>query len=214
MVADWGPTTSRQGHSISRGLDFVLALGALVALAPLLVLLASMIKFQDGGPVFYPHTRLGRGGARFGCLKFRTMCVDAPERLASLLANSPRARAEWLATHKLKADPRVTPLGRFLRNSSLDELPQLLNVLRGDMSLVGPRPIVEGEIGYYGELFELYCQVRPGITGLWQVSGRSDTTYTERVALDAQYVRSKCLALDLEILLKTIPAVVQRKGAY
>ncbi len=197
-----------------RALDLLVAIPALVFFLPLLAVMAIAIKLQDGGPVFYRQQRLGLGGGRFYCIKFRSMAVDSQARLAALLEQSPQARAEWAATHKLKDDPRVTRVGAFLRKSSLDELPQLLNVIRGEMSLVGPRPIVEAEVAYYGDSWPLYCAVLPGITGLWQISGRNDTTYEERVGLDAQYARSKSVALNLKILVKTIPAVLLQRGAY
>jgi lipopolysaccharide/colanic/teichoic acid biosynthesis glycosyltransferase len=158
---------------------------------------------------------VGRGGALFGCLKFRSMVIDSEARLAELLARDPAARAEWEATRKLKRDPRVTSVGRFLRASSLDELPQLINVLRGEMSLVGPRPVIQAELEqHYGAAAAHYMSVRPGITGLWQVSGRNDTTYEQRVRLDVSYVARASFAEDLRILLATPVAVLRRRGAY
>jgi lipopolysaccharide/colanic/teichoic acid biosynthesis glycosyltransferase len=176
-----------------------------------LVLLVRM----DGGPAFYAHERVGRGGRLFGCLKFRSMVVDSERRLAELLARDPAARAEWEATRKLKRDPRVTWVGRFLRASSLDELPQLINVLRGDMSLVGPRPVICAELAaHYGAAAQHYLSVRPGLTGPWQISGRSDTTYAQRVALDVGYATRADLWTDVKILLRTPAAVILRRGAY
>jgi lipopolysaccharide/colanic/teichoic acid biosynthesis glycosyltransferase len=175
---------------------------------------ALAIFLQDGGPALFAHRRLGWGGRHFYCLKFRTMRVDAEARLAEVLARDPQARAEWDADHKLRDDPRVTRLGAFLRRTSLDELPQLFNVLRGEMSLVGPRPIVDAEIQKYGRRFHQYCAVKPGITGLWQVNGRSDTTYRARVAMDCLYAGRKSLLLDVRVLLCTIPAVLARRGSY
>jgi exopolysaccharide production protein ExoY len=194
-------------------LNALVALGALIFLAPLMIIVALAVFLQDGGPIVFAHRRIGKDGQAFPCLKFRSMAVDAERRLAELLASDPAARAEWAASHKLKADPRVTPLGDFLRRSSLDELPQLFNVLRGEMSLVGPRPVVHAESAHYGHWFESYCSVRPGITGLWQVSGRSDVSYRQRVALDVLYVRRKCLAMDFGILVQTVPAVFLRRGS-
>jgi exopolysaccharide production protein ExoY len=197
-----------------RALD-VAGAGALLLLgAPVFLMLALMVR-ADGGPAFYAHERIGRGGRRFGCLKFRSMVVDSAARLEALLASDPAARAEWEATRKLRHDPRITWIGRFLRATSLDELPQLINVLRGDMSLVGPRPVVAAELAaHYGAAAEHYLAVRPGITGLWQVSGRSDTSYAQRVALDVRYAANPSLLEDVRILLRTPAAVLLRRGAY
>jgi len=203
----------------ARVIDFGRVLNAaaaallIVFIAPLLVVLAVLVRAQDGGPALFRQKRIGRDGRVFRCLKFRSMAVDAEVRLQRLLASDADARAEWDAQHKLKSDPRITPLGDFLRKSSLDELPQLFNVLVGDMELVGPRPVVEAEAARYGRRFRDYCTVRPGITGLWQVSGRSNTTYRRRVAMDVIYSRAKSPSLDLRILLATIPAVLLRKGS-
>jgi Undecaprenyl-phosphate galactose phosphotransferase WbaP len=197
-----------------RALDIIGAGVGLVLLAPLFLIVALMVR-ADGGPAFFAHQRVGRGGKLFGCLKFRSMVTDSQARLEALLANDPAARAEWEATRKLKNDPRITPIGRFLRSTSLDELPQLINVLRGEMSLVGPRPVQEAEIDrYYGASAAHYMAVRPGITGLWQVSGRSETSYESRVALDVSYVSRPSLLADLSILLRTPVAVVSRRGAH
>lgn len=192
--------------------DQVVSVLLLLLLAPLLLVLAALVC-SDGGPAFYRHRRIGEAGRSFGCIKFRTMATDADRVLEHVLATDPMAAAEWAATQKLRHDPRVTPLGRFLRRSSLDELPQLFNVLRGEMSLIGPRPIVQAEVARYGEEIEYYFQTKPGITGLWQVSGRSDTSYQRRVALDVWYVRNWTLWHDIAILLKTIPAVLLQRGA-
>lgn len=194
-------------------LNAFIACGALVFLAPLMLVVAAAVYLQDRGPILFAHRRIGKDGHAFPCLKFRSMAVDAEARLAELLANDPDARQEWTANHKLKVDPRVTPLGDFLRRSSLDELPQLFNVLRGEMSLVGPRPVVHAEATHYGRWFRNYCSVRPGITGLWQVSGRSDVCYRQRVALDVLYVRRKSLVMDFGILVQTVPAVFLRRGS-
>jgi Undecaprenyl-phosphate galactose phosphotransferase WbaP len=184
----------------------------LFLLAPLFLVLASLVR-RDGGPAFYRQRRVGAGGQSFGCLKFRTMATDADALLCDLLARDPAAAREWQETQKLHDDPRVTPIGRFLRKTSLDELPQLINVLRGEMSLVGPRPIVEAEIARYGLDIADYYSTKPGITGLWQVSGRSNTAYAQRVRLDRWYARNWTLWHDVAILLKTIPAVLRRDGA-
>jgi Undecaprenyl-phosphate galactose phosphotransferase WbaP len=197
-----------------RALDILGAGVGLVLLSPFFLIVALMVR-ADGGPAFFAHQRVGRGGKLFGCLKFRSMVVDSQARLEALLANDPAARAEWEATRKLKNDPRITRIGRFLRSTSLDELPQLINVLRGEMSLVGPRPVQEAEIDrYYGASAAHYMAVRPGITGLWQVSGRSETSYESRVALDVTYVSRPSLLADISILLRTPVAVLSRRGAH
>ena len=193
-------------------LDFVLAGAALIALAPAMLLIAILLRI-DGGKALFGHARIGENGHSFNCLKFRTMVPDAEARLREVLANDPEKAEEWRETQKLKDDPRVTRVGRFLRNTSLDELPQLVNVLRGEMSLVGPRPIVTAELVRYGDHLVDYLSTRPGITGLWQISGRSDTSYDERVRLDARYVRDWSLWLDLKILLSTIPVLLSTRGA-
>lgn len=198
----------------NRGMNVSIAVIALLFFLPVMILVALAIWCQDRGPVFFAHRRIGRNGHKFPCLKFRSMAIDAQERLQELLAKDPQARAEWERDHKLRNDPRVTKLGVFLRKSSLDELPQLINVIRGEMDLVGPRPIVDGEIPKYGPRFKHYCSVNPGITGLWQVSGRNDTSYRSRVAMDCVYAKSKSLRMDLWILLATVPAVLLRKGSY
>ncbi len=196
-----------------RAVEIALCLLMLAFFAPLMAVTAIAIKLDDGGPILFAHRRIGRGGRSFGCLKFRSMAVDAEAQLQAHLARDPQARAEWERDHKLTNDPRITAVGQFLRRSSMDELPQLFNVLRGEMSLVGPRPIVQAEAARYGRYFADYCRVRPGITGLWQVSGRSDLRYRRRVALDVAYARSRCLGLDLRILLATAPVVLGRRGA-
>jgi UDP-galactose-lipid carrier transferase len=192
--------------------DHVVAMVLLVLLAPLLLALSMMVRL-DGGPAFYRHRRIGAGGRSFDCIKFRTMVPDSDSVLRRMLAEDPAAAEEWAATQKLRNDPRVTRLGQFLRRSSLDELPQLLNVLRGEMSLVGPRPIVQAEIARYADDIDYYYETKPGLTGLWQVSGRSDTSYARRVRLDVWYVRNWTLWHDIAILLKTIPAVFLQRGA-
>ncbi len=196
-----------------RTLDVLGAAGLLLLLGPAFLVLALLVRL-DGGRAFYAHPRIGRGGKVFGCLKFRSMVTDSQARLEALLASDPAARAEWDATRKLKHDPRITWVGRFLRSSSLDELPQLFNVLKGDMSLVGPRPVTASELEqYYGAAATHYAMVRPGITGLWQVSGRSETSYRQRVELDVAYVSSPSLLKDIGILLRTPVAVLSRRGA-
>ena len=197
-----------------RLLDIIIALAALLFLAPLLLVVAGVIYVSDGGAPIFRHARVGKDGRIFGCLKFRSMICNADEVLADLLKSNLNARESWERDHKLHRDPRVTRLGKFLRKSSLYELPQLLNVLQGDMSIVGPRPIVVGEIDRYGAYFQYYCAVRPGITGLWQVSGRNDMTYRRRVACDVLYARNKSLQTDLKIIVATLPAVTSGRGSY
>jgi exopolysaccharide production protein ExoY len=199
---------------LKRLIDILIAGTALLLLSWLMLIIALLVKITSPGPVFYRHRRLGRNMRPFDVLKFRSMYIDADRRLEEILRADPRKRAEFQKTFKLKHDPRVTPIGKILRRTSLDELPQLINVLAGEMSLVGPRPIVEKEITYYQDYSLLLFRVPPGITGLWQVSGRTDTTYEQRVQLDTRYVREWTLAGDLLIILKTIPAVLSRKGAY
>jgi exopolysaccharide production protein ExoY len=201
-------------NGFTRVLDLVAAVLGLIFVLPLLVGLWIAIRVEDGGPAFFSQERLGRHGRRFRCLKFRTMAVDADARLAELLARDPQARLEWSLNQKLQDDPRVTRIGAFLRRSSLDELPQLFNVIRGEMSLVGPRPIVAAELIRYGVHIRHYYAVRPGLTGLWQVSGRNDVSYRRRVVMDVAYVRSHGLMANLEILAKTVPVVLLRRGAY
>ncbi len=198
----------------TRVLDFVLSIALLIFMAPLLLVICAAVKLQDGGPVFFAHERIRDQGRRFRCLKFRTMASNAEARLATLLSTCPTSRVEWERDHKLRNDPRITPMGGFLRRSSLDELPQLFNILKGDMSLVGPRPIVAAEISRYGRWYRHYCSVKPGLTGLWQVSGRNDVSYRRRVVLDVLYARHRSVLLYARILLKTIPTVLLRDGAY
>jgi exopolysaccharide production protein ExoY len=181
--------------------------------APVACLLALLIKMSGSGAVLYSHPRVGRSGRVFPCLKFRTMHPDADERLRSHLASDEGLAQQWAAHQKLEPDPRVTNIGRILRSTSLDELPQLINVLRGDMSLVGPRPVTESELTRYGSAAELYLQVRPGLTGIWQVSGRNLIPYGSRVQLDKDYVVNWRLTTDLWILARTPGAVLSRRGA-
>ena len=199
---------------LKRGLDVIGSLSALVLMAPLLAVVGAAIWLCDAGPVVYSQERIGRNGRLFRCFKFRTMVMNADQVFDGVLATDPLARLEWETLHKLRRDPRVTRLGKFLRMSSLDELPQLFNVLKGDMSLVGPRPIVSAEAGRYGRRFRSYCMVKPGLTGLWQVSGRNNTSYRRRVALDVTYARRASLSLDLWIMMRTVPAIVSASGCY
>jgi exopolysaccharide production protein ExoY len=187
---------------------------ALLLSLPLFVFVAVLIKCRDRGPVFFVHRRIGYGGRPFGCVKFRTMVPNGDEVLRSHLEASPAAAREWAETRKLKADPRVTELGLILRKSSLDELPQLFNVLRGDMSLVGPRPIVPAEARMYGQELAAYLRSRPGLTGAWQVSGRSDESYASRVLMDRNYVEKWSLWRDVIIMVKTVPALLTARGSY
>ncbi len=203
----------RTARTIKRSFDIVGSLALLIALSPLFAYLLFRIG-RDGGQPIYGHVRIGRGGKRFNCLKFRSMVLNSQEILAELLAKDPAARAEWEADFKLKNDPRITKIGQFLRRSSLDELPQLWNVLRGDMSLVGPRPIVEAELARYGDKADYYLMAKPGMTGLWQISGRNDVDYETRVYFDAWYVKNWSLWHDIAILFKTINVVRNRVGAY
>ena len=199
--------------AIKRIGDLTVAACALLVVLPLLVLVALLIHGSGPGGIFYGHPRVGRNGKSFRCLKFRTMHLDADQRLAVLLANEPALAAEWSRTRKLDRDPRVSGIGKLLRKTSLDELPQLINVLRGEMSLVGPRPVTREELSRYGTSARQYLQMTPGITGLWQVSGRNNLSYAERVRLDAAYARQWSLAADLRILLSTPAAVLLRQGA-
>lgn len=197
-----------------RCMDFVAALVGCILISPVLFYLAVAVKMSSRGPILYGHQRIGRNGKLFRAWKFRTMFTNANLVLEQYLEDNPEAQEEWARDHKLKVDPRVTRIGRFLRKTSLDELPQLWNVFRGEMSLVGPRPIVNDEVVKYGPYYHLYTMVKPGITGLWQVSGRNNTTYDERVQLDAYYVRNWSPWLDVFLLLKTIRIVLFAKGAY
>jgi len=222
VLADVQDETSDPAErAVKTGLDFSLAAAGVIVLAPLFLLIALLLKLESPGPVFFSQVRLGKNGRRFNCLKFRSMCVDAERRLSDLLAADPEAKKEWKAHQKLRKDPRITRMGTFLRATSLDEIPQLFNVLAGHMSIVGPRPIVAPEIpGYKSdrEYFESpefahYARCRPGITGLWQVSGRARTTHEERVRLDGWYCRNWSIWLDLMIMLKTVRAVLVRTGS-
>ncbi|MGO4573838.1 sugar transferase [Microvirga sp. 2TAF3] len=197
---------------IKRSLDVIAAFFLLVLATPLMLVIAALVAI-DGGAAFYRHERIGAKGLPFSCIKFRTMILDAERCLDEYLSYHPQARDEWRREQKLAFDPRVTAIGRILRLSSLDELPQLINVIKGDMSLVGPRPITSLETPHYGLAISLYKSVRPGITGLWQISGRNDVGYEQRVRLDEYYVANRSLLLDLWILLRTPAAVLSRRGA-
>ena len=184
-----------------------------ILLSPFILVISALIRLE-GLPVLFWHKRIGRSGKVFYCLKFRTMAVNAEKVLRDLLEAHPEMRDEWTQNHKLRDDPRITAVGRFLRKTSLDELPQLWNVIRGEMSLVGPRPVVRAELLRYGRHASSYIAIKPGITGLWQVKGRSDTTYRRRVAMDTYYVRHQNIFLDIYILACTVAVVLKRAGAY
>lgn len=203
----------RAARIIKRTFDIVGSLSLLIFLSPLFAYIWAQVR-KDGGDPIYGHERIGRDGRPFKCLKFRTMVLNAQEILQELLEADPDVRAEWEATYKLKCDPRVTPIGKFLRRTSLDELPQLFNVLRGEMSLVGPRPIVKEELKYYNEQVDYYLMTQPGMTGLWQVSGRSNVDYEMRVYFDVWYVKNWSMWHDIAILFKTITTVLNKEGAY
>lgn len=205
---------SATNRAIKRLFDIVVSLVGLVFTLPLGIILALAIYLDSPGPVIFAHLRIGQGKKVFPCYKFRTMVPDAEVVLREYLLEHPEAEAEWRSSFKLKDDPRVTRMGRILRRTSLDELPQFINVLKGDMSLVGPRPIVRLEIPKYGEYFHDFCLVPPGITGMWQVNGRSDTTYAERVRMDSWYVRNWSIWIDIVYLVKTVKVVLGGKGAY
>lgn len=206
--------TRRWNRIIKFTLDMIVTLCGTLAILPLLLLLMLVVGIDNGGRIFFAHRRVGRSGKEFSCYKFCTMVPDADRVLAEYLAKNASARQEWEESFKLADDPRVTRLGAFLRRTSLDELPQVFNVLRGEMSLVGPRPIVRDEVEKYGKNIREYYMVRPGITGMWQTSGRSNTTYEERVAMDTWYVRNWSIWLDIKYLCRTFSAVIKRDGAY
>jgi Undecaprenyl-phosphate galactose phosphotransferase WbaP len=195
-------------------LDYVGAVAGLIALSPMFLVIITIMKLTDPGPIIYRRRVVGVGGKEFDAFKFRTMVVNSQEVLDDLLARDPIARAEYEQYYKLKNDPRITKIGAFLRKTSIDELPQLMNVLRGEMSLVGPRMITMVEVEKYGKWGLNLHTVKPGITGLWQVSGRSDITYEERVRLDMRYIRNYSIWLDIQILVQTVPSVVMSRGAY
>jgi len=220
LVSGAVPLRARSGlaspfnRMVKRIFDVVAALLLLGLLVPICVIVSFMIM-RDGGPIFFAHERIGRNGRIFKCFKFRTMVRDAGAALEQVFTSDPAAREEWLRTRKLKNDPRITRIGRLLRHTSIDELPQLINVLLGEMSLVGPRPVVQQELHehYKGDTSH-YLFVRPGLTGLWQISGRSRTDYEQRVRLDSSYVRNWSFWADITILLRTVPVVISCQGAY
>jgi exopolysaccharide production protein ExoY len=202
------------GRVTKRFIDIILASSAIILLAPLLVLCFVFAILTSPGSAFFRHQRVGFRGRYFGCLKFRTMVTNSDDCLREYLTANPEANKEWAATRKLRFDPRVTALGSILRKTSLDELPQLFNVLMGDMSIVGPRPVTYEELVRYSTSVRAYLSCRPGITGLWQVSGRSATTYSRRIACDTFYARNWSLMLDAEIMILTIPAMLNSENAY
>ena len=204
----------RKNRIVKYIFDMTLTIVGTICISPILLIIAIWIYKDSPGPVIFKHMRVGKDGKEFPCYKFRSMCVDAKEKLEELLKNDPKARAEWDKDFKLKNDPRITKSGAFLRKTSLDELPQIFNVLKGEMSLVGPRPIIKAEMQRYKEHIDDYLMVKPGIAGIWQCSGRSDVDYDERVALDSWYVRNWSVWLDIMILCKTLSAVFAKKGAY
>lgn len=205
---------SKRNRFIKRSFDIIFTVFGSILISPILLALFLIVAINNKGHVIFAHQRVGKNGRLFPCYKFQTMIPNAQEALKKYLAENPEARKEWEENFKLEHDPRVTKLGAFLRKTSLDELPQLWNVIRGDMSLVGPRPIVTAEIERYGDYFREYSMVLPGITGMWQASGRSDTTYEERVAMDTWYVHNWSVWIDLMYLFKTAKAVFFGKGAY
>jgi exopolysaccharide production protein ExoY len=214
VVFDLAESPDPIGRASKRATDIILALSAILVLSPLLILCYVVTALSSPGPVLFRHKRVGFNGRSFDCLKFRTMAPDAPERLRLHLEADPVAAAEWALNQKLRNDPRVTAIGAVLRRSSLDELPQLFNVLKGDMSLVGPRPVTEEELRRYSNAVVAYRACRPGITGLWQVSGRSSTTFSRRVACDRFYASHWSIWLDVKILIGTVPAVCFSDTAY
>ena len=198
-----------------RPFDIGFSIFAIGVSLPITIPIIIAIKLTDGGSIIYGHERVGKDGKKFKVLKFRSMYMDADKKLKEILKNDPKAKEEWEKTFKLKNDPRITPIGKFLRKTSLDELPQFINVLKGEMSVVGPRPVVEEElIKSYKDKAKMYKSVKPGVTGYWQVEGRSDTYYDERIKMDEYYVNNQSFLLDLKIILKTIQVMVTSKGAY
>jgi exopolysaccharide production protein ExoY len=197
-----------------RGFDVFSAAVAILLLSPLFGMLALLVKMSDGGSVFYAHRRVGRNGNVFHCLKFRTMVENGDEVLAAYFAENPDKRDEWLRTRKLQTDPRVTRIGQVLRKLSLDELPQVFNILIGHMSVVGPRPVVKDELELYGPAADCYLRTRPGLTGLWQVSGRNDVSYRTRIAFDQHYVENWSFFADIKIIVLTVPAILAARGSY
>jgi exopolysaccharide production protein ExoY len=217
VVPELPPAGARKDlvrRAAKRALDIVASLGLIVLVLPFTLFIGLIIVLDSAGPVLFAQRRVGRHGQGFPLLKFRTMVADGDAGFASYIASKPELLQEWERSRKLRIDPRVTRVGRFLRRHSVDELPQILNVLRGHMSLVGPRPVRHDEVECFGERADEILSVRPGLTGLWAVSGRSDLTYKERAELEARYVRDWSLRSDLRILLRTLPVVVRGHGAY
>ena len=208
------PSNQFRYRVVKRCMDVALIVLTAPVVLLMLSIVAMLVMLSSPGPIFYSHRRIRRNGAFFSMWKFRTMCVNSAEVLEDYLANHPEARSEWNRTHKLRHDPRITPIGAFLRRYSLDELPQFWNVIVGHMTLVGPRPIVAAEVEKYADSFECYCRVKPGLTGLWQVSGTSELSYPERVALDCDYVNHWSLGKDFKIMLKTFNVVLKQDGAF
>jgi undecaprenyl-phosphate galactose phosphotransferase len=209
-----GPAISAGSRALKRSFDIALSLVLIIVSLPLIMIIALAIEVESPGSVFFAHRRLGKGGTEFGLIKFRTMVPDAEARLQTHLHADPDQMAEWNARYKLRNDPRVTRVGRVLRKTSLDELPQLFNVLMGTVSLVGPRAIVREEVGRFGAYAPTILSIKPGMTGLWAVSGRSEVSHRERALLEYRYVMERSFLLDLRILLRTIPAVLHGHGAY
>lgn len=202
------------GGAIKRVFDFLLALTAIIILSPLLVSVAIAVRLSDGGPAFFGHTRMGFSGKTFKCWKFRSMAPNSDAVFKEYLANNPEAAREWHLNQKIQNDPRITRLGYFLRKYSIDELPQLFNILVGDMSFVGPRPIQRSEFDKYGYSLRHYLSTRPGLTGLWQISGRSNSSYQKRVVFDRYYVTHWAMLTDIAVILKTVPVAVTGSGSY
>ena len=206
---------SAVGYALKRAFDLGSVIVILALFGWLMVIIAISVRISGGSKVLYGHTRVGRRGRLFQCLKFRSMVSNSDEVLRNLLASDPDARAEWDRDFKLKNDPRITRIGRFIRKTSLDELPQLWNVVKGEMSIVGPRPVVQAEFDqYYGGAREHYLSVPPGLTGLWQVSGRNDLDYAQRVEMDKSYVENSNIVYDFMIVMRTVKVMVVRRGAY
>jgi Undecaprenyl-phosphate galactose phosphotransferase WbaP len=204
---------TRVGAGVKRGLDFALATTLLLLFAPVLAILALGVRLTSKGPVFFAQDRIGQSGRTFRFFKFRSMVQNSEEIFSSFLDSDPEARSQWQTYQKLERDPRITWFGQFIRKTSLDELPQIWNVLKGDMSIVGPRPCMPSQKSLYGQHWPYYCAVKPGITGLWQVSGRNWLTYEQRVQLDVAYVKRWCLSADLRILLRTVQVVLTGHGS-
>jgi exopolysaccharide production protein ExoY len=212
QYADSPVETLPSGHLGKKAIDFTIAVVAFFILSPMFFVIAALVKL-DGGPIFYTHPRIGRGGRSFNCYKFRSMHVNSEDLLTTFLLSNLAAAERWKSHQKLRDDPRITRIGKVLRKASLDELPQLINVIKMDMSLVGPRPILERELQLYGADVHKYYLFRPGITGLWQVSGRSNTSFAERVKYDVSYANGWSILLDLRIMMKTVRTVLSGSGA-